>query len=78
MELLRITGKRRFNYKGNRYFVQDCPRPSETGKYIATIWTGKGWSILYNWDMSIEKFRTIKDAQRYIRDNWDILETWEA
>ena len=70
-----INGNRRFNYNGRRYLIQDLPRQDRTGnnKYFITFEKDGIFQTAYNnivWN--IEKFATIKDAQRYVR-NWDFL-----
>ena len=70
-----INGNRRFNFNGKRYFIQDLPKQDrEYGKkYFITFDVNGIWKTAYNnicWN--IEKFATIKDAQRYVR-NWDFL-----
>lgn len=71
-----INGNRRFNYNGKKYLIQDLPKQDRTDgkKYFITVDAGDGFfKIAYNvtgWTM--EKFSTIKDAQRYVR-NWDFL-----
>lgn len=70
-----INGNRRFNYNGKRYLIQDLPKQDRTGnnKYYITLEVNGIWKIAYNvtgW--TLEKFATIKDAQRYVR-NWDFL-----
>lgn len=70
-----INGKRDFTFNGKKYHVQDLPKQDRTeGKKYCICFVIKGFYVLaYNkigWN--IEKFASIKDAQRYVRD-YDFL-----
>ena len=74
-----INGNRRFNYNGKRYFIQDLPKADRADgkKYFITCDVNGIWRTAYNnitWN--IEKFRTIKEAQRYVRDLDFLLDTF--
>lgn len=64
-----INGKRKFNYNGRRYLIQKDPK----GYYITAETDNGTYGLLYNiYNWNIEYFKTIKDAQRYVRD-WDFV-----
>ena len=72
-----INGNRQFRYNGKRYLVQDLPKADvvDGRKYYITVFENGRWKIAYAFGVDIQKFATIKDAQRYVRD-WDFtLET---
>lgn len=66
-----INGKRDFTFNGKKYHVQDLPKQDRAdGMKYCICFVIKGFYVLaYNklgWN--IEKFASIKDAQRYVRD----------
>ena len=69
-----INGKRNFKYNGKQYQVVDLMKADrENGKkYAVAIVNENGFARLayniFGWEL--EKFSTIKEAQRYVRD-WD-------
>lgn len=72
-----INGNRKFNFNGKSYYVQTNPksnRESENDNYYLTLVTDSGMSlVLYNccgWD--VPKFKTIKEAQKYVVD-WEFV-----
>lgn len=72
-----INGKRNFTHNGKKYYIADLPQAdrdkSEGDKYYITIVEDDRYRIAFNnigWN--VERFKTIKDAQRYVRD-WDFL-----
>lgn len=70
-----INGKRDFTYNGKKYHIQDLPKQDRTDgmKYCICFVINGLYRLAYNnigWN--IEKFATIKDAQRYVRD-WDFI-----
>lgn len=70
-----INGKRNFTYNGRKYRIADLyKQDAKPGmKYLITAWVDGQWKSMYNtagW--YLEQFKTIKDAQRYVRD-WDFL-----
>lgn len=74
-----INGKRNFKYNGKRYHIMNLPKQDQEGKkkYCISFVDDNGFiKLAYNnigW--ALEKFETIKEAQRYVRD-WDwILDT---
>lgn len=74
-----INGKRNFNHNGKKYYIQNLPKADIIGnkKYNIAIVENGIYRIAYNklgWTM--EKFETIKDAQRYVRDYDFLLETF--
>lgn len=74
-----INGNRRFNYNGKKYFIQDLPKQDRVDgkKYFITFEQNGFFKVAYNnitWN--IEKFRTIKEAQRYVRDLDFLLDTF--
>lgn len=72
-----INGQRRFSFNGKKYFIQDLPKADvvDGRKYYITVYENGWWKIAYAFGVDIQKFETIKDAQRYVRD-WDFtLET---
>lgn len=71
-----INGKRTFKYNGRKYRIENMyKQDAKPGmKYFITAEDENGlWKSMYNtagWN--IEQFRTIKDAQRFVRA-WDFM-----
>lgn len=73
-----INGKREFTYNGNKYRIQDaCKADIVDGKkYFVTFLKNGFYETAYNkLGYEIDFFKTIKDAQRYVRDNDFLLDT---
>lgn len=76
--IMTINGKRSFSYNGVKYYVQDLAGADRTddNKYYVCIVKDGWYNIAYNklnWRM--DKFKTIKEAQRYVRDFDFLLDT---
>lgn len=73
-ERLSITSGRSFTYNGRKYHVSDLPKSDQKdgNKYcIDEVMKDGRFELMHcsiGWDLL--KFKTIKDARRWIRD-WD-------
>lgn len=73
-----INGRRKFRSNaGKRYMVTDLyKQDTEAGKYryymMVAGGPGKNYKICYGSMLNMLKFRTIKEAQRYVRD-WECV-----
>ena len=81
MKTLTINGRRQFRYNGRKFYVTDLLKADRTdGRkyYVQEVGEDGRFHIMYNaLGCEIEKFATIKDAQRFVR-NWDFLmRRWE-
>ena len=69
-----INGKRDFTYNGKKYHKTDLPKADRVDdkKYFISFVDANGiYKPAYcNIGWELEKFKTIKEAQRYVRD-WD-------
>lgn len=68
-----INGRRNFTYKGRKFYVQDNPKRGrkndDDNYFLSEEWENGMLYILYErYSYDIPKFKTIKDAQRYVRD----------
>lgn len=81
MKTLTINGRRQFRYNGRKFYVTDllkADRKDGLKYYVREVDADGMYHTLYNaLGCVIEKFTTIKEAQRYVRD-WDFLmRRWE-
>lgn len=79
--MLKPTSKRRFSYNGRRYMVQNRPDKGPAEKYyLCEVLPSGVLAPLYNkFGWRLEYFKTIKEAQAYVK-YWDFtLEAmWNA
>lgn len=70
--MLKPTSKRRFLYNGRRYMVQNRPDKGPAEKYyLCVVLPGGVLAPLYNkFGWRLEYFKTIKEAQAYVK-YWD-------
>lgn len=69
--MLKIDGRRTFVYNNKHYRIQNLPAKDRTDgkKYYITVLNNNIYMCCYMMG-ELPKFKTIKDAQRYVRD-WD-------
>lgn len=70
--LFRTNSNRRFKFEGKTYYVGNITtKPTKKGelKYLLyEILPGDKWVLQYDLCYELLKFKTIRDAQRYVRD----------
>lgn len=76
-ERLIIRNTRNFTYNGRKYYIADldlADRERTRMKYMITEVIDGKYTIMHNCiDWELPKFKTLKDAMRYVRDTDSFL-----